>query len=217
MTTQSRQDAKTQEHRRVSHFTKGQVRMESRADGSEIIVGYGAVFYDPANAGTEYELWEDMRERIMPGAFDRAIREKHDARGLFNHDPSDLLGRVAAGTMRLSVDSTGLLYEIDKPDTQVGRDVAVSIKRGDLSGSSFAFIARRTVWIEQDGLLIRQVEDLDLYDTGPVTYPAYEATTAGLRSADAESLRAECEAFRRARLAAGDDVAVRSRLVELGL
>lgn len=202
---------------RIMRFTRGEVRVQKRADGGSVIVGYGAVFYDPAVAGSQYELWEDMQERIMPGAFDRALREQHDARGLFNHDPSYLLGRVGSGTMRLSVDAKGLRYEIDVPDTQVGRDVVTSIQRGDLSGSSFAFVSLRTVWIEENGLMIRQVEDLELYDTGPVTYPAYEATTAGMRSADADALRSECVEWKRKRDAIGDDVAVRARLVELGL
>src|SRR5688572_16918348 len=63
----------------------------------------------------------------------------HDARALFNHDPNMLLGRAGAGTLRLSTDARGLRYEIDIPDTTVGRDVATSIARGDLAGSSFAF------------------------------------------------------------------------------
>ncbi len=208
-------------------FTPGEVWVERRTaypqrrdalTGGETIVGYGAVFYDPANPATEYELWEDMRERIMPGAFDRALREKHDARGLFNHDPSALLGRVVAGTMRLSVDSKGLRYEIDKPDTQWGRDVATSIGRGDLSGSSFSFIARRVVWLELGDVFIRQVEDVDLFDVGPVTYPAYEATSAGLRAAAVESLRRELWEAGGARAALadyGESFRMRARLLQL--
>ena len=47
------------------------------------------------------------------GTFDRAIKEAHDARGLFNHDGNMLLARVSSGTLRLSVNSEGLAYEID--------------------------------------------------------------------------------------------------------
>jgi phage head maturation protease len=31
---------------------------------------------------------------------------------------------------------------------------------------------------------IRELYDVDLYDVGPVTFPAYEATSAGLRVAE---------------------------------
>jgi HK97 family phage prohead protease len=67
---------------------------------------YGAVFFDPDDSGTEYEMYDDVFERIMPGAFDKALRED-DVRGTFNHDSSCLLGRTASGTMRLSVDRRG--------------------------------------------------------------------------------------------------------------
>lgn len=210
--------------RRFLSSASAPVKVRSRADGGKTIEGYGAVFYSGSDAGTEYELanWGGYRilERIMPGAFDRAIREKDDARGLFNHNPSFLLGRVSAGTMRLSVDERGLKYEIDVPDTQMGRDTVISIERGDLSGSSFAFTPRRTVWIEEQDRDIRQIEDLELFDTGPVTYPAYEATTTGVRSADLAPLKTEWEGWRQHRsieLFTADAVAVRARMVELGL
>ena len=75
------------------------------------ITGYAAVFYD-GTPNTEYELCDGLRERIMPGAFDRAMSEGHDVRGLFNHDANMLLGRTTSGTCRLSVDSRGLKYDI---------------------------------------------------------------------------------------------------------
>lgn len=143
------------------------------------IEGYAAVFWNDQPT-TQYMLYDDLAERIMPGCFDRAIRED-DVRALFNHDPNQLLGRTAAGTLRLSVDRTGLAYSIDPPDTDVGQNVTRLLARGDLSGSSFSFIPTETVYREQDDLLIREIHQVRLFDAGPVTYPAYEATTSGLR------------------------------------
>lgn len=177
--------------------TTATVGVETRANGSKAIVGYGSVFYNAADPGTEFELWKGAVERVAPTAFDEALRRKDDARGLFNHDSNMLLGRVGAGTMRLSVDSKGLRYEIDSPDTQVGRDVVASIERGDLAGSSFAFVVDKVSWEARDGLEIRTIESVTLYDVGPVTYPSYAATTTGLRSAAAEEVRREREAWRR--------------------
>lgn len=163
------------------------VRREQRAgeDASGLIRGLAAVFYREADAGTEYWLWHDMVERILPGAFDRAIAESHDARALFNHDPDNLLGRVSSGTCRLSVTAEGLAYEVDEDvlDPDHVR-VCSKIDRGDVTGSSFAFVARAVTWEEvklDDGkwLYIRNITDVDLYDVGPVTYPAYEASTSG--------------------------------------
>lgn len=195
----------------------GEIRVENRADGGKMIVGYAAVYHRADVPGSEYRLAPDIVERIAPGAFDRALKEGQDVRGLYNHDPNFLLGRSAAGTMRLSSDKTGLRYEIDLPDTQIGKDVASSIARGDLTGSSFAFRIngkegqRFEKGKEYD---VRHIVDCDLFDCGPVTYPAYSATSAAVRSADdcddAIEARAQWAAEREA-----EAVAVRLRVLEL--
>jgi uncharacterized protein len=172
------------------------VRLEKRADGKPMICGYASVFYREDDPGTEYALWDDLAERIMPGAFDRAMKED-DCRALVNHEPSALLGRTASGTLRLAIDQTGLRYEIDPPDTQAARDVMESIKRGDMTGSSFTFVARDVTWREQGDRIIREIRDVQLYDVGPVTFPAYGSTTAGLRSlGEPEEARRAMEAWK---------------------
>lgn len=161
----------------------GTVRIEKRADGTPQIVGYGAVFYRANDPGTEYELWRNVVERVASQAFASALSRPDDVRGLFNHDPNFVLGRSAAGTMRLSVDERGLRYEIDPPDTQQARDLMASIERGDITGSSFSFSVNKESWSTpaDGGLEVRTIEDVTLYDVGPVTFPAYEATTTGTR------------------------------------
>ena len=194
----------------------GEIKIETRADGGKTLVGYAAVFYREGESGTEYRLGTDVVERIAPTAFTRALAEKHDARALFNHDPNMLLGRAAAGTLRLSTDARGLKYTIDLPDTQPGKDVAASIARGDLSGSSFSFAING-----KDGqrfekgkdVDVRHIQDVDLFDVGPVTYPAYEATSVGLRSGDCSDAFEAVNAWRKEREA--EAVAVRRRIVEI--
>lgn len=176
-----------------------QLRAEKRG-GKQVIVGYAAVFYKEGDPGTEFRLWSDMVERIMPGAFDAALRED-DVRALFNHERNNLLGRRKPGdssaTLRLSVDDVGLLYEIDPPDTQVARDLLTSLERGDVDGSSFQFDvytnygAKRgdITWRETNGVTIREIRSLELLDVGPVVFPAYASTSSGVRSNDAELTR----------------------------
>ena len=175
----SDQDQQNVTERRAS---KGPVKIETREDGSAVLTGYGAVFPKPGEPGTRFEWWRFIEE-IDPHAFDRALEEKQDVVGLFNHDPSQILGRTKPGTMRLSVDKIGLLYEIDLGKTTTARDVQEHVERGDVAGSSFAFRVKREEFEELDNDKIRRrILDVDLYDTGPVTWPAYEATTTGLRS-----------------------------------
>lgn len=183
-------------------------RMGLRSDPSgadPIIVGYAAVFYRSDNPGTEYTLRRSspvIVERIMNTAFTRAIAED-DVRALFNHDPSQLLGRVSSGTLKLSIDDNGLRYEIALPNTNTGCQVASATRRGDLTGSSFGFRDLKTVWREEvDGdsvTIVRELHDVRLFDVGPTTFPAYPATTAATRAVvadEAEELLREYEAWK---------------------
>ena len=181
--------------RRVSQGSYAGVRpqIRSNSQGGKTLHGYAAVFYD-GSPGTEYELWNETYsravERLMPGCFDAALAKPDDCRCLWNHDANHVLGRVSAGTLRLSVDRKGLRYEVDLPDTQIARDLAEGIRRGDIDGSSFGFIIRPNgdKWrTERDPITgqnfdVREVLSVELLDVSPVTYPAYAATTAGLRA-----------------------------------
>ena len=160
----------------------GEVRAESRDDEPTHIIGYGSVF------NTMSEVMWGFREIIMPGAFDDVLED--DVRGLFNHDPNFILGRSKAGTLSLSVDETGLKYDIIAPDNPTIRDLVIApLKRGDITQSSFAFkIARNgDEWYENDdGVIIREIHKISrLYDVSPVTYPAYQEASSTARSLEA--------------------------------
>jgi Escherichia/Staphylococcus phage prohead protease len=166
-------------------FVKG---AEVRAKGDDAkprLEGYAAVF------GEDYVLYDSkyfrMTERIKPGAFSRALEEKQDVRGLFNHNADNVLARTANGTLRLSQDKKGLPFDLDlDARTRVAQDVRCFVDRGDVTGCSFAFTVRKQTWTEteEDGFTtyLREIEDVDLYDVGPVTYPAYEGTSVGARA-----------------------------------
>ena len=205
---------------------KGGTRIEKRADGTPMIVGYAAVFYRKDDPGTQYSLWAGCVERVAPTAFNNAIAEKQDVRGIFNHNDECILGRTKSGTMRLSVDSTGLRYEIDplmvgdKIDDEVAALIA-SIERGDIDGSSFSFRVRGNgvQWTtEKYGdagveIEVRTLTDLDLFEVGPNVFPAYQATSAGLRGENANALKAERAAMKPK--TPRDVVKATARLVEI--
>lgn len=155
-----------------------------RTEGKPTVVqGYGAVFYRADNPGTEYWLYRDLVERVGRSAFERAIREKDDVRALENHDVNLLMGRSSAGTLRLSVDDIGLRYEFDLPDSPNGQNLASKLERKDITGSSFSFDILKVQYTEERDYYVREMLDVRLFDVGPVTFPAYTAATAGLRSA----------------------------------
>lgn len=154
----------------------GEVRASRRDDGKVGIVGTAAVVESLSD-----EIF-GFREKIAPGAFANALK-KSDVRGLFNHDPNYVLGRVKSGTMTLRADEKGLHYEIaELPESRA--DVAEAIQRGDVDGNSFAFTVEKDEWeYRKDGSAIRTITEFgELFDVGPVTYPAYPATTVSARA-----------------------------------
>lgn len=148
--------------------------------GKRTLLGYSAV----------YDAWSEVlggwfREIIRPGAFDAAL-SRSDPRCLFNHDANLILGRMKPGTLRLRADARGLNMECDLPKTTAAADVEESIRRGDVDGQSFSFTTKTDRWTfhnEPGKPADRELIEIDeLYDVGPVVYPAYPDSTVGMRS-----------------------------------
>lgn len=181
-------------------FATDQLEIEERGEGRvPRIRGHAAVFN---------ELSVDLggfREQVSPGAFLEAI-EKDDVRALMNHDPNRILGRNRSKTLELIEDARGLAIVIDPPDTQYSRDLVTSIKRGDISQMSFGFTVRPggQSWEKNDdGIVIRTLKKVRLFDVSPVTFPAYAQTDVAVRALNAwqeESQRSTDEVRRRMRM-----------------
>lgn len=162
-----------------------ELRMEKNESEKPIFRGHAAVFDSPSEL-----LAGCFREIIKPGAFTEALKIS-DVRALWNHNPDHVLGRSSAGTLRMKEDETGLSIEIDPPDTTVGRDLRISMERGDVTEMSFAFKVAQDgdVWTrdaDDSGNWTRTIGKFErIYDVSPVTYPAYPETDCALRSLDA--------------------------------
>lgn len=162
----------------IKELEKRTYNIEFRAEEGDgrTVSGYAAVYRSVSN-----ELW-GFEEVIEPGAFANA--DFSDVRALFNHNPDHILARTSSGTLSLTSDDEGLRYEFEMPDTTLGRDLLVMMKRGDISQSSFAFTIKEDSWEDREGgLPLRHIRQIDkVYDVSPVTYPAYEKTSATVRS-----------------------------------
>jgi HK97 family phage prohead protease len=180
---------KFQTPERETRVLSGQVELRAASENENPKVrGYAAVYNrESENLGSEnYQF----REIIEPGAFDDVLKD--DVRALLNHDPNFILARSknGEGTLTIGTDETGLYYEFDAPDTQAGRDLIESLRRGDIDQSSFSFTVSKEgqTWEEKqegDGptFIRRTIQKVArLFDVSPVTYPAYPDATVALRS-----------------------------------
>lgn len=184
---------------------------EIRASADKLhIEGHAALFNVRSEpiAGVFYEV-------VMPGAFDRTLRENPDIRVTWSHERSNILGRTRAGTAKVMVDELGLFYEVDPPNTENGRSAVESVRRGDVSGSSFTFRTIEDHWrYEKLGDImveIRELIDVDLIEVAPVAWPAYSAVDdLQMVSSRALDHARDSAAFRG--IGAGSPISRRSRL-----
>lgn len=158
-------------------YAKAPVSFRSSGSGVGTLYGY-ALKYD-----TYSQNLGGFVESVARGAVDKSLADGLDVLARYNHDDNQLLGRTASGTLRLSSDEVGLPYEVDLPDTQAGRDLAVLAARGDVYQSSFAFYTRDDEWSQtEQGFPLRILRSIQLVDVAPVNTPAYLDTESGLRS-----------------------------------
>ena len=118
-------------------------------------------------------IWGDFVEQFTPNAFAESLATGQDVRALFEHDYTKLLGRTAAGTLKLEEDNIGLRFELTPPDTTLGRDVLISVERGDISGMSFGFRAKSEEWLFDTEPCQRIVNSAELVEITVTSIPAY--------------------------------------------
>ncbi|MEU2191735.1 phage major capsid protein [Streptomyces fimicarius] len=142
------------------------------ADGARKLSGYAVVFNSPTLIGT-------FTESIAPGAW---TNTSDDVLATWNHDSGSILGRTRSGTLTLTVDSIGIRYDVALPDTELGRSVHELVKRGDVYGSSFTFIADAEEWDYSGDIPHRTVTAMRVIELGPVHTPAYPDATVSARA-----------------------------------
>lgn len=131
-------------------------------------------------------LWSrigNFVERICAGAFKKALRRAKDVKILLNHDWNRVLGSTATGNLELDEDSIGLHARATITDPEV----VEKARAGKIRGWSFGFSDRDVENGIEDGMLLRKVHDLNLYEVSILDdrkTPAYAGTLATVRSAD---------------------------------
>ena len=156
-----------------SFFPSTELRAYKKEDKEDrmVVGGYAIVF------NSESRDLGGFTEFVAPDALDEALERNADVLALYNHDYSNVLGRQSSETLKLYKDERGVRFELDLPETTLGRDVYELVKRGDLKGNSFGFTVEKDNWEKRDGNVIRTIEKIkDLYEISIVSLPAYEAT-----------------------------------------
>jgi len=189
--------------------------IESRTDGDQpvLISGYGIVYYDETDAGTEYRVDVDLVERFRPGCFDAFLASNRDCYCAPYHDENRVLGRRSS-MMELHSDDRGVRYtvpyDLHDPDHV---SVGAKIRRGDITGASANFVALAEEWRrdEERNLIVREIVEAELLHVGPVIGEAYASTSAEIRSDGGWELIQE----RKARFLASELAGAEELLIEI--
>lgn len=137
---------KDTEQRRELRTVNADLHVRESAEGeapSRTITGYAILFGTPSAA-----LWSDedseAREVIAPEAITKELLDGCDIKFTMFHDRQLILARSkqGAGTLRYVVDEKGVSFEFDAPNTTDGDKALELVRRGDISGCSFAFTTR---------------------------------------------------------------------------
>lgn len=174
-------------------------RSEGDTGDGRTLEGYAAVFNTP----TRIRSWEgEFDEEIAPGAFKRTLRSRTPVLQ-FDHGRDQRTGTVPIGTIEdLREDSQGLFVSARLFDNDLVEPIRQAIEGKAITGMSFRFAVAEERWTDKDGKKVRDDELSELlwmpgergplkrtilrvdplFELGPVVFPAYEATTVGVRS-----------------------------------
>ena len=123
--------------------TPAELRIREAGEGeapSRTITGY-AILFNTQSAPLWSDDEEEAREVIAPEAVTRELLDGCDIKMTMFHDRQLILARSknGTGTLTYSVDERGVAFSFDAPNTADGDKALELVRRGDISGCSFAF------------------------------------------------------------------------------
>lgn len=170
----------------VAYFDQGLARAALEGDGWTL-TGLAAVF----NTWAPIDDWEGtFNERINPRAFNKTLREKADqVVSMFNHGQDPVFGQLPIGKPAvMEPQRAGLYTETPLNRTPLNEMLREAVRSQSISGMSIQFRVIQDTWDEGGDIPTRTIDQLELYEFGPVVFPAYPTTTTGLRAAQASKL-----------------------------
>lgn len=157
-----------------------EIRAEAPAGADSLILEGMPIVYDQPTtindpAGKYIEI-------IRRGALDGA--DLSDARLLYNHDLNKVPLARTPKTMQFVQDPAGLKMVATLPDTEQAKSVHTAVKRGDLSGMSFAFKVPNGGDKYDRKTNTREIFKIEkVYEVSVLPFPAYPQTSVEARTA----------------------------------
>jgi len=156
-----------------------EIRADNPAGTNGLIIIGVPIIYDTSTVIADRQ--GDYTEIIRKGALDGA--DISDARLMYNHDTNRLPLARTPKTMQLNRSAAGLEMIAELPDTEEAKAVHTAVKRGDLSGMSFAFKIPEGGDRWNKETRTREIIKIEkVYEISIVPFPAYPQTSVEARS-----------------------------------
>jgi HK97 family phage prohead protease len=158
-----------------------ELRAEPDGDGFTL-EGYAAVFGEKTRIDSFWEGTFD--EVIQRGSFAKTLKERTPVLQ-FDHGHDMATGSVPIGAIdKIREDAHGLFVQAQLHDNTRVEPIRQAIASGAIDGMSFRFRVIREEWDESDDLEVplRTIKEVELFELGPVVFPAYASTSVGVRS-----------------------------------
>ncbi len=138
--------------------------------------GYASVFNYPIESGKDHTTF------VRPGAFTKTLKENRaQIQVLFNHGMDPRYGLLPIGTAEvMQEDKRGLWTEVELHDGPDNDNIRAALASGSLRAQSIQFETMQES--TNDERTERYIEQVRLWEFGPVTFPANDAATATLHS-----------------------------------
>lgn len=133
----------------------------------------------------ELGMRKKFRERVLKGAFNRAIQDSKRIDFLGEHRNDQLLATTENGSLVLWEDEEGLKMRAKISPTSYGKDFYTLMKDGLINHMSFGFRSLSDKWRKlSDGTYERSIEKLALSEVSVVRNPAYPQSMISARGID---------------------------------
>ena len=187
----------------------GEGEQSRTIEGTPIVFGVRSVNLTP---------WSETRavyEVLEKGCITPELLKRSDVILNLNHNSNvtNVLGRfrnTEKDTLQLTLNDDNMECRCDMPHTNNANDTLELMRRGDITGMSFAFsddwedtengvsYERTNETVDGKEVWLRHVKRITgLYDVSIVTHPAYEQTSVGTREAGEEIEKAIEEHLKR--------------------
>ena len=164
---------------REREFASFPLELAQTTTKGRTMTGYASVFNYPIDSGVRSHPQSTF---MMPGSFTKTLKEHRDqVQVLFNHGLDPRYGQLPIGVVRsLEENKRGLWAEVELHDGPDNENIRAALASGALRAMSIQFETMKEDYNEDRSE--RYINEVKLWEFGPVTFPANQAATASLHS-----------------------------------